>query len=369
MAMVDCGEPSPGLITRVYSSFAELPGIYRALDREAGGQSFYTSRAWFGNLAATALEPGSTLVLLGVEQDRPVPKAVALLPAQFQGSGGVLKPRTLTGLAAVYTTLYGPMISTTVDDIGPVCRALASAIRRQAPVWDMLRFDALDGDSLFYAGFADALKSEGLAVQKFFHFGNWFEEFKSRSAADYLKERPSILRNTIKRKTRKLEKSGAATIELFTGADALDKGLAAYDAVYAASWKTPEPFPDFTPGLMREAAGAGALRLGTLHVDGEPAAAQIWIVAGGCATIFKLAYDERFKKLSVGSILSYRMMQHVIEVDGVREVDFGRGDDPYKEQWLRQRRERWGIVAYNPSTALGWLGAAKLAIAGWLGKS
>jgi CelD/BcsL family acetyltransferase involved in cellulose biosynthesis len=46
-------------------------------------------------------------------------------------------------------------------------------------------------------------------------------------------------------------------------------------------------------------------------------------------------------------------MRHVIEQDRVEEVDFLIGDDEYKKIWMSDRRERWGIVAYNPRTLWG----------------
>ena len=49
-------------------------------------------------------------------------------------------------------------------------------------------------------------------------------------------------------------------------------------------------------------------------------------------------------------------MRHVIEVDRVKEVDYLIGDDPHKQFWMSHRRERWGIVAYNPRTLTGALG-------------
>jgi CelD/BcsL family acetyltransferase involved in cellulose biosynthesis len=46
-------------------------------------------------------------------------------------------------------------------------------------------------------------------------------------------------------------------------------------------------------------------------------------------------------------------MRHVMVDDRVSEVDYLIGDDPYKQSWMGQRRERCGIVAYNPISLIG----------------
>jgi CelD/BcsL family acetyltransferase involved in cellulose biosynthesis len=88
-------------------------------------------------------------------------------------------------------------------------------------------------------------------------------------------------------------------------------------------------------------------------------AAQIWIVANGKASIYKLAYDEAFKAYATGTLLTACLMQRVIEHDGVHEVDYLIGDDAYKKTWVNQRRERWGLIAYNPRTLAGNIGLAR----------
>jgi CelD/BcsL family acetyltransferase involved in cellulose biosynthesis len=140
---------------------------------------------------------------------------------------------------------------------------------------------------------------------------------------------------------------------IFTSAGEVDEGIAHYDLVHRASWKRPERFGRFPEGLMRAAAEAGALRLGVLYVDGRPVATEVGIVAGGRASMVKTAYDEQYAPHSVGALVMMDVMRHVVDVDGALEVDFGVDDAPYKRLWLSRRRERWGLVSFNPRSAGG----------------
>ena len=183
--------------------------------------------------------------------------------------------------------------------------------------------------------------------------GTWYEETKGLSFPDYLAARPSELRNTWHRKRRKVERSNRLTRSFVDDDKSLDQAVADYEAVYAASWKPPELFPDFIPALIRLSGKLRALRLGIYHVDGIPAAAQFWIVWNGRAAICKLAHDKRFDDLSLGTLLTMEMFERVLTYDRPREINLGRGDDPYKKLWLPKRRERWSITAANPRTWRG----------------
>lgn len=340
---------------RVFDSLDAASAIYDDLFARAGARSFYLSRPWFRNLAATALAPGETLRLYGVEKEG---RAEALLVARIGGAGGgAAESRTLSGFTTAYTILFAPLVRDPARP-GPALAALAAALAAERPAWTCVHLDCLDRDAPAFAALADALRGAGFLVHRYFHFGNAYQSVEAGYEA-YLKSLPGLTRSNIKRGAKRLAKDHDSVLEIVTGADGLDRGLAAYEAIYAASWKEPEPFPDFTAGLARACAEAGSLRLGLLHVDGRPAAAQLWIVAAGQATIYKLAYDEAFKRFSVGTILTDHVLRHVIDLDGVREVDFGRGDDPYKSTWLAERRERWGVMAFNPRTARGAVGALR----------
>ena len=111
--------------------------------------------------------------------------------------------------------------------------------------------------------------------------------------------------------------------------------------------------------MLRNCAAAGALRLGVLCLDGVPIASQIWILWSGTTTLYKLAHDRRFDSFSPGTVLCMRMIERLIEHDRVTEIDFGIGDDVYKSQWASQRRELWGIAAFNPRSLYGALSALR----------
>jgi hypothetical protein len=267
--------------------------------------------------------------------------------------------RRLEVLANYYSCFYAPHLAVHPGISRETLWTITRAIAEEKPRWDEIELKPLDVQSREFPELVEALKASGFVVQTYFSFGNWYLPVNGRSFAEYSQSLPSVLKNTLSRKRKKLEKTGRAKIEIVTGGQGLDAAIDAYTKVYLSSWKQPEPFPEFVPGLIRRCAAMGALRLGLVYVDGEPAAAQLWIVHHGNALIYKLAYDERFADLSVGTILSAALFEHALDVDRVAEVDYLSGDDAYKKDWMSQRRERWGILALNPRTPRGLLAIAR----------
>lgn len=337
----------------VYEGLAELPSdideLFRAVARRGG---FFLSRQWFENLAAHGGLSGAVPRLYALHRQDDG-KPCLLLPTM--ASSDRFGTRTLSALSNWYTSFYAPIAAADSGNLTQLQRML-HCIENERPRWDRLEFRPMDADSPLLPELVDALRSSGMAVQRYFCFVNWYLRVDGRSYEDYARGLPSPLRNTLKRKGKQLERSGRARFSIVTGADgqeALENGIAAYEAVYRNSWKSPEPTPEFMPSLIRLCAREGWLRLGLAHIDGEPAAAQLWIVCDGVASIYKLAYDERHAALSLGSLLTARMMQQAIDVDRVREVDYLTGDDAYKRDWMSHSRERHGIVAYNLRSARG----------------
>jgi hypothetical protein len=216
-------------------------------------------------------------------------------------------------------------------------------LRRFATV----RLEALDPDAAEVVALATAARAAGLVVLRFDHFGTWYENVAGQGWAEYLQARPGPLRSTIRRKFARMARD-SGTFALFADPDGIERGIRAYEDVYRRSWKEPEPFPTFNPALVRRLSPLGSIRLGVYLQGGRALAAQIWLVEQRRATVLKLAHDEAARDASPGTVLTALMLRHLLDNEHVAEIDFGRGDDPYKRLWAGQRRQMVGMVLANP---------------------
>jgi CelD/BcsL family acetyltransferase involved in cellulose biosynthesis len=324
----------------------------RAFLQQAEARCIEFGLPWFSNLAATVYPDNAQLRFYILRRGG---RVLALLPLRAERA---VLGWTLHALGNFYTALYEPLCAA---DCRPQDLAeLLDAMRAEFGGLASLRLAPMDPAAPGYRLMLEALRGAGWRPFEFFAFGNWHQAIDEPWSA-YLAQRSGVLRSTLKRAGKKFTGDGG-TLEIVTAPADLPRAIAAYEKVYAASWKKPEPYPDFMPGLLRSCAERGQLRLCIAWIDGQAIAAQVWIVAHGKAEIYKLAYDENFKQYASGTLLTAKLMEHAIDVDRVTEIDYLIGDDPYKQAWMRDRRERWGVIAYNPRSPGGLAGWARDAL-------
>ncbi len=325
--------------------FRRLPSGLAALFDAAARDSFFALPGWYDLMASHGVPPATEARLYSDERSG---SASALVLQVVDGEGR----RRLASLTNAYSVEHG-ILAAPEADLAAGIDAIVSAILDEFPRWDTIALDELDPRSPSFGAAIAALRGARLFVECVFHSGTWYEETAGMSFADYLAQRPSELRNTWRRKRRRLAAGGRLETVFYAKSAGIEPAIADYAAIYAQSWKPAEMYPDFIPALIRLTAAEGALRLAISSLDGIPAAAQLWIVWNGRAVIYKLAHDKRFDDLSLGTLLTMEMVERVLAEDRPYEINFGRGDDPYKKLWLPRRRERWGITAANPRTRRG----------------
>ena len=326
-----------------YESLDELPPGCEPLFEEAGISSFFLTHEWYRNLAAHALPEDCRLRVYVADEGG---KVLGVLPMKHGSRhSGPFKGRRLEALANYYSSFFMPLAAS-----GECLQAIVNEIVRER--WDIVDLHPMPQDAPVFKEVSSAMKDAGMSVQQYYCFGNWYLDVAGRSYSEYSGSLPSRLKHTLQRKGKQLS-AIASRVEIIKGKEGLEQAIAAYQKVYRSSWKMDEPYSEFMPGLIRLCAERGWLRLGLAYKEEEPIAAQLWIVKDGIASIYKLAYDEKFSKLSAGSILTAKLMEHVIDVDHVREVDYLTGDEDYKKDWMAHRRERWGLYGCNMRTPYG----------------
>lgn len=345
------GTKAPMAVVERRGGEAILEGVARATPALNASMA----AAWFGNFLATALDPGDAPTWFARAGDG----AAQGLAMRWRRRGfGPLSVRQVASLTNVYSCVYG--LAGASDDSAAVLHRWAGELGRRPDAPDCVQFGAIDHPSGLFDDLSQGLGAAGFWVETARQFSNWYWAVAAAGDfAAYWNERPSRLRHTVERKHRALRRGHAVAVDILCQPQQAEKASRVYAEVDGQSWKGAEPYPRFMPGLIESGLANGSVRVGVLSVDGEAAAVQVWLEHAGHATIFKLSYAERFKQMSVGSVLTYCLIREVFERGGVREIDFGRGDDDYKRDWLPLERERWGIFAYNRSTSPGWLLAAR----------
>jgi len=289
------------------------------------------SYVWFETLAQTTLGPGEAAVMAVAFEDG---AAKAALPLVRKGT-------QMRALTAPYTTIYAPALSDT-----KWTRFLGLNAERY--IAGSLQLDALDPAEAGVAAYLDGVASSGLIAAQYRHFVNCYEPIDDFD--QYWNARPSRLKATVR---RKLAQARALQADFRCYRQNFGEAVAIYEDIYRASWKPAEPHPRFIPEMVDTLARQGFVRLGIMMLADRPVAAQIWLVCRRKATIFKLAHRQDAASHSPGTLLTYWMMETLVREDRLDEIDFGRGRDAYKHDWLDRERLRIGLVAGNWKSAVG----------------
>jgi len=305
-----------------------------ATARAAGFASPFDRAEWFDLLTAHGFAGHGRIDAQGIAGT-----TNAWLPLRVEAPGD------LVGLTNWYSFSIRPLFDGG-DDRGGALRALFADLRRQAA--RLTLYPVVDPDAL-----AAALRAAGWWVKTVPAGDRHWLDLGEMDHDAWWASRPGALRNTVQRKAKK----GVVDIQLLTDFD--PGSWAAYEQIYAASWKPEEGDPALLRAFAEMENARGTFRMGIARIDGVPVAAQFWTVEDGTAFIHKLAHVEDSLKASPGTLLSAALFRHVIEVDGVKRIDFGTGNDGYKRDWMNRHDPLWRIEAFNPSRLAAWGPALK----------
>jgi CelD/BcsL family acetyltransferase involved in cellulose biosynthesis len=227
---------------------------------------------------------------------------------------------------------YGPG-----DMLGPVCapadrQAAGAALRGAVADGSAGRCHVLLAERLPVGALGEALGGRRLQRE-----ASPEMEIGGRSWEEFVAAQSRNMKEKLRRNTRKLEKQHELGFRLCEDPDRLRDDLDTLIRLHRARWGEGEgafqreAVVAFHHDFAAAALARGWLRLWTMEIDGEPAAAWYGFRFGGAESFYQSGRDPRFDRFSVGFLMLMRTIQAAFE-DGLDRYAFLRGDEPYKDR-------------------------------------
>jgi CelD/BcsL family acetyltransferase involved in cellulose biosynthesis len=148
-------------------------------------------------------------------------------------------------------------------------------------------------------------------------------------------------RRTLRSARRGLEESGTLTVQRLADQATLAATLPAFARLRLASWAARgrlcelpmmdrhPAFPEFLAEAGSSLAAESRCLLIRLNLDGEPLAQALFFRSAGVDLLYMSTYQPAAARYSPSHLLLAEAAQLAV-ADGVRVLELGRGDEPYK---------------------------------------
>ena len=342
-------------VVDTYETFMSLKVDWDKCCARDGYSSIFLTHEWFENFVHEVMSDAAEFAIFLVRRDQEICAIFPIMSDTMTILGSQAECRRF--LTNFYSPVAKPIWGTDKrEERQEVARVFIEYMVNETRPWDVLDFNLLPEETGDREILEKALADMDVPSTGYSDSANWIQPTADLSADEYARTiLSSRVRNTIKRRMKRAEAQGSVECLLFTSIDDVTAHIDDYYAVYKRSWKRPEPYANFHRRLAEKMAARDKTILGVIYFKERPVAAQIWLVHENIASILKLCYDDAYKEFSFGTLLTFRLMSYVIDERNVELVDYLTGDDTYKKDWMSVRRERRGVLGFNPKSRRGAL--------------
>lgn len=328
----------------------ELAGVWNRLACGVPFRTWDWQQAWWRHYGAAAdRRRGPELYVLCVEDE--CGQTVGLAPWYLEASatqGRVL--RFLSG---------DDGCSVCADYLGLVCdprhragvaEAVAAWLEQSQHAdqgrhaWDRLELLGVDAEDPALTLLTERLEAGGCAVHRKPGLNTWRLDLPG-SWEKYLAVLSKSHRKQVRRAQRRVLQSPRARVRWAEGENEVRRGMAILIKLHQrrrrslgepGSYASP-PYETFMETVCERFALGDRLRLGWIELDGEPVAAELNFAGDGVVYSYQSGLDPSRLAEEPGRLMQIAVLERAVE-EGMRAVDFLRGDEPYKQHWRAKPR-------------------------------
>jgi CelD/BcsL family acetyltransferase involved in cellulose biosynthesis len=262
---------------------------------------------------------------------------------------------TLSFGGAEYGDYYQPVARSQAEE-ETVAREFAKALGAREKEWAIIAADYVDEDAPWTRALACSNAVSLKAIRYHEHPSVYLSiPLRHQTWDEYLAGRSRNLRSQLGRKRRALERLG--TVRFRRGSDDLENAMNTLFDLHAKRWAgkgstifSSERAREFHLEFARAAQEHDWLRLWFLDMDERPIAAWYGWSMGGRYLYYQAGFDPAWSHVSPGLLL----LAHTIEAafdEGASEYDMLLGNEPFKERFATDARERRTLVLVRPAHA------------------
>jgi CelD/BcsL family acetyltransferase involved in cellulose biosynthesis len=304
-----------------------------------------------GELFVLAVRDASN-TLVGVAPWYVAPTLAAGRVVRFLGSGEVCSDY----MSVLATAEHAPQAVSAVADY--LCNSAARE-------WDAIELDGVDAADATIRRLAEAFEARDALVTRRAGLNCWRLAL-SDSWDAYLAGVSKSHRKQLRRIETRLLDAGRAKLHRVRGGADFDP--AELDTAWShlidlhqrrrralgqsGCFASPR-FAAFHRDVARRMADAHALRLDWLEIDGQPAAAEYHLTAGGVSFAYQAGVAPEMIDDEPGRAITVALIRQAI-ADGLSAIDFLRGDEPYKAHFRAEPRPSMILRVVAPRAAARW---------------
>jgi CelD/BcsL family acetyltransferase involved in cellulose biosynthesis len=278
-------------------------------------------------------------LMITVNDDGKILAAAPLMNTQYKLWGLTL--RKIEFLATPASDYHSLLLTEKGSEYAKLM--LEYALRR-AKGWDCLELREIPNNSATAKALREAtgkglnLAENARSLCRYVPLSRNFESYFSHL-------RPQFRRN-FRRAQKKLRRDFKVSYQIHCESESVNHNLKIFIDLHQKRWRAQKQsgvfadrtFRNFHIDVAKSFAKKGWLALFFLLLDDEPVAATYCFRYASKLYGYLSGHDPQYSEYGVGNLLLLHMIKNSIE-EGLFEVDFMRGDEPYKKRWNARVRK------------------------------
>lgn len=335
-----------------------LQDSWRRLDQQVPFRSFEWVTTWWKHYGQAVERRQLHVVVIRNDEQLGSEQVLAIAPWYIELSR--TRGRIVRWLGSGEVCSDHPTILCKDKDRMAVVDALARHLL-QSEDWNRLVLEAIDEQDELMAEFSERMAAAGCSVSRQSEGNCWCIQLPD-NWEDYLATLSKSHRKQIRRADRSTLGTERAKWRLVKSAEQLNVEWPLFvDLHQRRRQSLGEPgcfasrqFAAFHREVAERFLALDKLRLSFLDLDGHPVAVEYQFAGGGRLFAYQGGFDPNLLDQEPGRLSLIATLKSAID-QGFKEIDFLRGDEPYKAHWRATANPTYRLKILAPSHHRNWL--------------